>query len=624
MGVYAVELDPVSAISGRTPLNLNSGAIAVGGPSSGSGIDWGDAAVAQLMAESQWGSAPVSFRVPNRIISIPLILGAKAGGTEAEEEEARRDLNEKTALLQRQGGVVLRQREGAGPLYADIVNATLTLPDVWGETGAVEPNVVLKLETLPDWYGEEVTLDSVEQTGQIVQVLQQGGKPAVIAGDYPARTRIVLTEKAKKDQRGMLWGLRSTHYDSDPSAALFFDAYKLTPINGAVVTSSETFSGSALTIAHPEPNIWHPFMTTDILAGADQLTHVGSYRVWARVFFNHPGSLRLTWSLDDATTGTYNPAVQVAVEGWHLLDLGEIRVDNSPVGEHWWRGVLQCLVGSGAEEGVDVDRIWLQPVDDGAGRLRATGVPLSTLLSPSRYPTVAANAGEGTAWGNPAGATKTGEEALVVNTHKSQVLKLTTAGFAIPEGSTIMGIQVIVQGGQFPEFGGIAHLQLYKAGILTGTEPNDRIPCTTGSSTDLWGTTWTPAQINAAGFGVGISVRYEPTLVANAYVRGPVTIRVYYSYSSAAITEDAVLYSERQSEIRFDGAFREDTTTGAYVGVSQLTGDLPRLPPSGLEGRAVELFVKNSRSDLTPAEPDAGIDKVSAIVKYRPCFLGRI
>src|SRR6185437_7128581 len=297
MSSFALAIDPPTVISGRTELKLNSGAI----QTTNAGVDFGEAAVAQYMSEQRYGQTPVSYRVPNRTITIPLVVGAKANGTVAEEEDARRELNEKVALLQRQGGVLLRQREGAEPLYADIVDAILTLPDVYGETGGVEPNVSLKLECLPDFYGEEITLDTVEQTGQIVQVLQQAAKQAVIAGDYPARTRIVLTEKAKHDQLGMLWGFRSSHYDSASTAALFFDAKNLTPINGAeteLIAEGEegTYSGHWLVLEKPEPELWHPFMTTDILTGTKPLTHIGSFRMWGRVWAAEVGmKLRLAW-----------------------------------------------------------------------------------------------------------------------------------------------------------------------------------------------------------------------------------------------------------------------------------------------------------------------------------------
>ena len=66
--------------------------------------------------------------------------------------------------------------------------------------------------------------------------------------------------------------------------------------------------------------------------------------------------------------------------------------------------------------------------------------------------------------------------------------------------------------------------------------------------------------------------------------------------------------------------FREDTDGTAYAKIDSHVGCLPRLPPSGLENRKVELYVKASRGDFDQF-PDAGIDDVSARVTYRPAWL---
>ncbi len=97
-----------------------------------------------------------------------------------------------------------------------------------------------------------------------------------------------------------------------------------------------------------------------------------------------------------------------------------------------------------------------------------------------------------------------------------------------------------------------------------------------------------------------------------------------YSSTLPGPLSDAVLYANRKAEVRFDGVMREDTASGAYVGVSQVLGDLPRIPPSGLENRVVELFVKNSRGQLDATHADSGKDAIAAKILYAPTYLGRI
>lgn len=635
---YTCILDPAAVSPGRTELNLNAGAIAIPSPSQ---INWGEAAIKAFLAEQLYGEAPADFRIPNRQVEIPLVLGAKQNGTEAEEELARQKIQEKVGLLQRQGGVVLRQRPNGEPLYADIVNASLVVPDVYGEAGGVEPGVILHLECLPDFYAEEIALDAVEGTGNIAAVLQKGGSQAVILGDYPARTRIVLTEKSAHSQRSLLWGFRSTHYDPAASATLFFDAYTRTVINGAITgVESETYSGNAVKLTG-EVNIWHPFLELKSEAGVLP-THQGSYRLIVRASSVAGTQLRLAWAPDDASTQTLNAgATFIASSGWQLLDLGEVRLEESPVGKSSWNGVLQFATGVVANQ-LFVDRIWLQPLDDGAGKLRATAVPTSTLLAPVEYPGAAASSGtihEGTAWPKPNDArAPTYLSQAFVNlaaATSSQALAVTKAGFAIPTGATIKGVEIAFSTGQVPGTAfGFMRLTggLLKAGAEAGSSKvlvvglgESRV---WGSSTDLWGTTWTPAQINATNFGTYV---YFTNTGAAAH-EGEYSIqwiKVYYSIGATAITQDAVLYSGRITEVRAEGCYREDPTTTAYARVSEETGDLPRIPPSGLEARAVELFVKNSRGLLAnpalnePGEQDPGIDKIQAQVIYRPCYLGR-
>ncbi len=90
-------------------------------------------------------------------------------------------------------------------------------------------------------------------------------------------------------------------------------------------------------------------------------------------------------------------------------------------------------------------------------------------------------------------------------------LNSTNFGFTIPAAATITGIIVDIE--KRSDFGSnVQDNQLYliKAGIPIGTNhatlwtswPWTDTYETYGGCTDLWGTTWTPAEVNAANFGV--------------------------------------------------------------------------------------------------------------------------
>jgi len=99
----------------------------------------------------------------------------------------------------------------------------------------------------------------------------------------------------------------------------------------------------------------------------------------------------------------------------------------------------------------------------------------------------------------------------------SNELQGTNFGFAIPAGSTINGITVEIFKKAISGFGSPtdADVTILKAGVATGTNlghlgaANNWLSAggidTYGGSSTLWGATWTPADINAANFGVQIS-----------------------------------------------------------------------------------------------------------------------
>lgn len=117
----------------------------------------------------------------------------------------------------------------------------------------------------------------------------------------------------------------------------------------------------------------------------------------------------------------------------------------------------------------------------------------------------------------------------------SYVLKSTIFGFAIPTGATIDGIVVEIERyNDATELGQDAVVQLTKTGTRVGTNKYAAGTWETtptiksyGSSTDLWGTTWTVAEINASTFGLHF-VAQANTANADIYVDF-IRITVYYT-----------------------------------------------------------------------------------------------
>ena len=350
MTLTVLSLDPPAVSINRTELPLS--------PSSDiwvnqTGIDWGQAAItAYEAAEQRWGSSVVSYRVPNRTVTIPIHL----------TEPGRQALQQKVGRLQAEGGTLLRQTPGGLALYADIESASLTVPDEYGDTQGLEPNASLVLECLPDFYGDSIVLDTIMATGESSVVLQQDGAQAIIAGDYPGRAQITVLEGSANQQFGVLWAFQGRYCDPATTAKLLWPAATtLTPAPGGTVSALSGAHGGQV-ITHTIGAAW-----TDMayIVGS----HVGSYQAWARVYCSSPSlALRFGWNIGDRTHGLITPPSQVALPGpsaFYLVNLGQVRLDPMP-GAQQWAGVVQGLLPAGSGS-ASLDMLYLQPLDEAAG-----------------------------------------------------------------------------------------------------------------------------------------------------------------------------------------------------------------------------------------------------------------
>ena len=122
----------------------------------------------------------------------------------------------------------------------------------------------------------------------------------------------------------------------------------------------------------------------------------------------------------------------------------------------------------------------------------------------------------------------------------SRYLEGTNYGFAIPSAATIDGIQVSI--GRFENQQGPQNdvrdtvVRLIKNGNITGDNkadtgtdwPTTNTAATYGSTSDLWGVSWTPEDINASNFGVALAVNSDSNRVASVdYMQITVTYTVH-------------------------------------------------------------------------------------------------
>jgi uncharacterized repeat protein (TIGR01451 family) len=124
------------------------------------------------------------------------------------------------------------------------------------------------------------------------------------------------------------------------------------------------------------------------------------------------------------------------------------------------------------------------------------------------------------AWNNPGRATASDNSrasATVTDNEVTHYIQCTGYGFAIPAGATINGIIVNVERNSSSTTATVptdAQVRLVRAGVIGATNRATTTSYTGadvveahGSVTDLWGDTWTTANINAATFGVAYAAQ---------------------------------------------------------------------------------------------------------------------
>lgn len=144
-------------------------------------------------------------------------------------------------------------------------------------------------------------------------------------------------------------------------------------------------------------------------------------------------------------------------------------------------------------------------------------------------------------WVNPGDAISSNDfraTAALVNS-TSHYLKAVDFDFAIPSGATIKGIVVEIE--RAKQFSGVvvdSNVRIVKGGAIGSTNKasgtswpvlGSEAYATYGSSSDLWGETWTDTDINATDFGAVIAAVASGTATANID-----HVRITVHYTAAA------------------------------------------------------------------------------------------
>lgn len=249
-----------------------------------------------------------------------------------------------------------------GPLTFYVLSGFVSeLPiAVQGDSGwfVNAPSVSVELTCKPFGYGAEVVGSGVSSTAPVLTLTV-----ANVPGDVPAEGRLIVTDAATQNRRTVEWGLEQRFYDPATSLIVDSDDMVVTGYAGVQATRAGAY----------DPNGTGNNVVRTTLAGAATaavglpvLTHVGSYRVRARVYATGDARLRLAWQDGSGPSAANSYAAPPAVNAFSDMDLGVITIAPARLGSQVWSGDLQAS-GSGT---IDIDYLTLVPNREGYGRAR--------------------------------------------------------------------------------------------------------------------------------------------------------------------------------------------------------------------------------------------------------------
>jgi len=225
----------------------------------------------------------------------------------------------------------------------------------------------------------------------------------------------------------------------------------------------------------------------------------------------------------------------------------------------------------------------------GTARVTATATRTETGVAKIVYATAATSPGTaanrtvtGDAWANVNNAKVSDNAYATVTTDASATddLVVTNFGFAIPTGSTILGIKLEMEASSSPSGGPL--VRIAKNGDSTGSNAtvghaqtiSSEQYYTYGSDTDLWGQTWSASDINNSGFGA--FTRFGSGNSGKAYSVDHFRMTVYYVPPTVQAITGTARITATTTRTETGRARITATTTKTESGRSRITVATPR------------------------------------------------
>lgn len=626
------------------------------------------------------GSLLVSSSFENRTISVDVEIVRSSA---ALLEGSVADLQELVGQVGREGGTLTWVTPGGSTVIFDLVTDEAFEPvfDVSFSLGR-RAAVSMVFTAKPFGRGTPVTLSDHTETTAPALVFTETS----ITGDVPALGKLVIDEDDAEDQAWVVWGQQQRYYSSAASAALFIEAEDLTTQGGSTKTAGATGASGAGSNVVRNTDLTTSFVSIlsgQLSASSTYLSHVGTFRVFARVYCptGNTGTVEvaLEWSEGDFLRATRNATVEYesAWEGsFRLMDLGLVSLTEVAQGtQRWEPRVLARSTAVGDE--IDVDWLMFVPVDEGAGEAAATfAIPApSSFTARDEFAQTAGGLNGKTL---PVGGTWSGAgdaddfsvsgAGTAIRTALSDASQY-TGRFGIAGASTPTNtvVQATFSVNAYEDGTGAAYHGVFArytdtsnnmvAVVVPGSRQMEVWKEVAGTITDLLGApvslpfsielntsytvrlavfaggVWTARVSLASAAGTSFTVGGQDSALAtggtlasgrfgmyDACLASNAITRTYDNFAAWTPVPDAAVFASQSLEVRHDRVIREDSTGAIWTPVSSYAGDYLLIPPTGPDARTNRFIVKGSRN--APGNgADSGIDDISARLTYTPRWL---
>lgn len=280
-----------------------------------------------------------------------------------------------------EGNVVVGEHWTSAPTVTGTATSSNTATLAGGDATALGTGITGRCGLV--WIPQQTaaTLDDLEIAPNVFVSITPivTGDLVGVPGDVPGEGVLTIIETAAQSRRHVEWGLEGPGtYDASTSLLLDSDSLVTSGFTGSLATTTGAYDPNAAGNNSITATVWS---TSAVMCGTGNQSHVGVFRIKARVQLLAQTYIRFTWRAGDgpwtSNDWVLSPAPNVSSGAhWAEVDLGTITVPAAVAGTQRWEGRVEVYdTGTAPGSGQAIlDYLELIPTAAGYGKARATSV----------------------------------------------------------------------------------------------------------------------------------------------------------------------------------------------------------------------------------------------------------